>query len=77
MGIGATNSATPADFFKGRIGRVVVWNAAAAIIVAGLADDFEAAVELADTSVTGGRALAALEKLIEVSNASDESQNKS
>ena len=62
---------------KGPRKDVVVLNAAAAIIVAGLADDFESAVELADTSVTGGRALAALEKLIEVSNAPHESQNKS
>jgi len=55
---------------------VVVLNAAAAIIVAGLADDFESAVELADASVISGRGLAALEKLIEVSNKSGESQKQ-
>jgi anthranilate phosphoribosyltransferase len=47
---------------------IVVLNAAAAIIVAGLADDFKNAVELADTSISAGSADAALEKLIEVSN---------
>jgi anthranilate phosphoribosyltransferase len=47
---------------------IVVLNAAAAIIVSGLADDFGTAIRLANTSVNGGRALACLEKLIEVSN---------
>jgi len=46
----------------------VVLNAAAAIIVAGLADDFEGAVGLAESSIKDGKARAALEKLIEVSN---------
>ncbi len=47
---------------------IVVLNAAAAIIVAGLADDFKNAVKLADISISSGSAGAALEKLIEVSN---------
>jgi anthranilate phosphoribosyltransferase len=47
---------------------IVVLNAAAAIIVGGLADDFESALELAQASVSNGKALACLEKLIEVSN---------
>jgi anthranilate phosphoribosyltransferase len=47
---------------------IVIVNAAAAIIVAGLADDFGPAMELADASIADGRALACLEKLIEVSN---------
>jgi anthranilate phosphoribosyltransferase len=47
---------------------IVVLNAAAAIIVSGLADDFESAIKIADASVGNGRALACLEKLIEVSN---------
>jgi len=47
---------------------IVVLNAAAAIIVAGLADDFKNAVELADNSISRGSADAALEKLVEVSN---------
>ena len=47
---------------------IVVLNAAAAIIVAGLANDFRAAIELADEAVAKQKALAALEKLIEISN---------
>jgi len=47
---------------------VVVLNAAAALIVGNLAGDFEAAIEIARKSIHDGKALAALEKLIEVSN---------
>ena len=47
---------------------IVVLNAAAAIIVAGLADDFEAAIDLADSAIRNGKASAALEKLVEISN---------
>jgi anthranilate phosphoribosyltransferase len=47
---------------------IVILNAAAAIIAAGLADDFEPAMKLANASVSDGRALACLEKLIEISN---------
>lgn len=48
---------------------IVILNAAAAIIVSGLADDFESAIEMAKTSVNNGKALGCLEKLIKVSNA--------
>ena len=47
---------------------IVLLNASAAIIVASLADDFELAIKLADESVTSGKALECLEKLIEISN---------
>jgi len=48
---------------------VVVLNAAAAIITAGAAEDFESGIKTAAEAIDGGAALAALEKLIEVSNA--------
>jgi anthranilate phosphoribosyltransferase len=47
---------------------IVVLNAAAGIIVAGLADDFDAGIKLADESITSGKAVACLEKMIKVSN---------
>ena len=47
---------------------IVVLNAAAAIIAGGLADNFEPAIKIAQESVSSGKALASLEKLIEVSN---------
>jgi anthranilate phosphoribosyltransferase len=47
---------------------IVILNAAAAVIVSGLADDFESAISKANVSVSDGRALACLEKLIEISN---------
>jgi len=47
---------------------IVILNAAAAIIVAGLANDFQSAIELANASVNSGKALDCLEKLIEISN---------
>jgi len=47
---------------------IVVLNAAAALIVASLADDFDSAIQLADKSITEGKALDCLEKLIETSN---------
>jgi len=47
---------------------IVVLNAAAAIIVGNLADDFASAIEIANASVSSGKALGCLEKLIEVSN---------
>ena len=51
------------------VGRdIVVLNASAAIIAAGLAEDFASAIKLAEASVDNGSALACLEKLIEVSN---------
>jgi len=47
---------------------IVLLNAAAAIIVAGLADDFKAAIEQAQTAIGSGSAAACLEKMVEVSN---------
>jgi anthranilate phosphoribosyltransferase len=47
---------------------IVILNAAAAIIVSGLADDFETAIKMADASISDGEALVCLEKLIEISN---------
>ncbi len=47
---------------------IVVLNAAAAIIVAGLVDDFPQAIPLAEYSIDDGKALDCLEKLIEISN---------
>jgi anthranilate phosphoribosyltransferase len=47
---------------------IVVLNAAAAIIAAGMADDFTSAIKTAGASITDGKASASLEKLIEVSN---------
>jgi anthranilate phosphoribosyltransferase len=48
---------------------IVVLNAAAAIIVAGLADDFASGIEQAETSIAEGRALGCLQELVKVSNA--------
>jgi anthranilate phosphoribosyltransferase len=47
---------------------IVLLNAAAAIIVAALADDFAAAIARAESAIDDGGAMACLEKLIEVSN---------
>jgi len=47
---------------------IVILNAAAAIIAGSLADDFESATRKAIASVNDGKALACLEKLIEISN---------
>ena len=45
-----------------------VMNAAAAIMVAGLAKDFVEGIEKADQAINNGSAMACLEKLIEISN---------
>lgn len=47
---------------------IMLLNAAAAIIIAGLAADFVEGIEKADQAITSGSALACLEKLIELSN---------
>jgi anthranilate phosphoribosyltransferase len=47
---------------------IVVVNAAAAIIAGGLADNFKSAIVKAEASLSDGRALECLEKLIEISN---------
>jgi len=49
---------------------IVLLNAAAAVIVAALADDFDSAIDLANKSITDGKAIACLEKLVKVSNKS-------
>jgi anthranilate phosphoribosyltransferase len=47
---------------------IVLLNAAAAIIAAGLADDFAEGIEKADESICSGKAAECLEKLVELSN---------
>jgi len=47
---------------------IVVLNTAAALIVAGLAQDFGGAIKLAQGAISNGSAAASLEKLIEISN---------
>jgi anthranilate phosphoribosyltransferase len=48
---------------------IVLLNAAAAVVVANLADGFEQALSLAEASIDQGKALQCLEKLVEISNA--------
>jgi anthranilate phosphoribosyltransferase len=47
---------------------IVLLNAAAAIMVAGLAADFVEGIEKADQALASGKAMVCLEKLIEISN---------
>ncbi|MHC5060223.1 MAG: anthranilate phosphoribosyltransferase [Planctomycetota bacterium] len=47
---------------------IVVLNAAAAIMVAGLAGDFASGIAMAESSIIEGKAQAALEALVEISN---------
>ena len=47
---------------------IVILNAAAAVIAGGLANDFASAIKVAEASISQGKAMAALEKLIEISN---------
>ena len=47
---------------------IALLNAAAAIMVAGLADDFVEGIEKADQSISSGKAMDCLEKLIHISN---------
>jgi anthranilate phosphoribosyltransferase len=71
-GTAENNARVVREVLDGREGpdrQVVVINAAAGIIAAGLADDFGEAVALAKESLDSGKALAALNRLIEVSNA--------
>ena len=53
---------------KGPRRDIVLLNAAAAIVVAELADGFAQALPLAEASIDQGKALHCLEKLVEVSN---------
>ena len=55
---------------------IVVLNAAAAIIVAGLAEDFSDAVEKAEESVRLGKAQQALDQLVRISNSQTETTTK-
>ena len=71
-GDAAANAAIVRDVLEGRDKGprkdIVLLNSAAAIIVAGLADDFESAMTLAEQSIADGKASACLQKMIEVSN---------
>jgi anthranilate phosphoribosyltransferase len=53
---------------------VVCLNAAAGLVVAGLVDDLKAGVDAARASLDEGRAAAALERLVELSNAGSSTQ---
>ena len=71
-----TDAKTSASVIRGILGGeengprkdIVILNAAAAIIVGGLADDFESAIKVARASVSDGKAISTLDKLIEISN---------
>jgi len=67
-----TNAVITRDILSGKdVGPrkdIVILNASAAVIVAGLADDFGSAIKLAQSSIDDGKALNCLEKLIKVSN---------
>ncbi|HIJ72303.1 MAG TPA: anthranilate phosphoribosyltransferase [Planctomycetes bacterium] len=67
-----TNAKIIRDILEGRENGpkkdIVVLNAAAAIIVGNLVDDFDSAIETANHSIAEEKALGCLEKLIEVSN---------
>ena len=71
-GDAAANAAIVRDVLEGRDKGprkdIVLLNSAAGIIVAGLADDFESAMTLAEQSIADGKASACLQKMIEVSN---------
>ncbi len=71
-GDAATNASIVRDVLEGRDKGprkdIVLLNSAAGIIVAGLADDFESAMTLAEQSIADGKASACLQKMIEVSN---------
>jgi anthranilate phosphoribosyltransferase len=68
----ATSAKVLMDILRGEqagAGRdIVALNASAAIIAGGLAQEFDAAMKLAQASISEGRALECLEKLVEVSN---------
>ena len=59
------------DVLKGDRGAkrdIVILNAAAAFMIAGKAKDFNEGIELANQSIDSGKALHALERLIEFTN---------
>jgi anthranilate phosphoribosyltransferase len=47
---------------------IVVLNAAAAIVAGGMADDFKTTIEMAEKAISEGKASAALEKMVKISN---------
>ena len=47
---------------------IVLFNAAAAIVVSGIAKDFVEGIEKADEAISNGNAMSCLDKLIEISN---------
>lgn len=57
---------------RGPVRDVAMLNAAAALVVAGLADDLDAGLDLAASSLDGGKAAAALEALVRTSVAARE-----
>ena len=70
-GTAADNAAILRSVLEGRPGparEIVVMNAAAAVAAGGLAGDLPSGVAVAEESIASGAALAALEKLVEVSN---------
>ncbi len=71
-GDAATNAGIVRDILSGKDNGarkdIVVLNAAAAIVVGGLADDFNRAIDMAETSISDGGAARCLEKMIELSN---------
>jgi len=71
-GNATTNAAIIRDVLEGKNKGprrdIVVLNAAAAIIVADIADDFQSGMALAEEVIDSGKAQSCLEKLIEVSN---------
>ncbi len=52
---------------------IVILNAAAGVIAGGLVSDFASAIKLAEDSIDQGKAMTALEKLIEISNVTRDS----
>ncbi|HLK45620.1 MAG TPA: anthranilate phosphoribosyltransferase, partial [Acidimicrobiales bacterium] len=71
-GDAATNAAFAREVLEGSRGPrrdIVVLNAAAALVVAGLADDLGSGVVRAQAAIDDGRAAAVLEALVDVSTA--------
>ena len=70
-GDGAYNAAAVRDFLDGNPSPyrdVVVYNAAAALVVAGTVDDIRAGAEIAAEAIDSGKAKTVLDKLIEITN---------
>ena len=70
-GSASLNASLALEILQGATGPkrdVVVLNAAAALIVADIASDFEQGVKLAQNSIDSGKALSCLKSLVQVSN---------